>query len=98
MKYIKYLIAALAAVLTISCGKETPQQQEETPKQSFDIQIQDLHSSYCKVSVTPDDKNTPYFLGVTTEAYFNEFGSMDNLEETVTNFIETQIKIGRAHV
>lgn len=91
MKHIRYIIAVLSATLAFSCGKENPQQQEETPKQSFDIQIQDLHSSYCKVSVTPDDKNTPYFLGVTTEAYFNEFGSMDNLEETVTNFIETQI-------
>lgn len=91
MKNIRYIIAVLSATLAFSCGKENPQQQEETPKQSFDIQIQDLHSSYCKVSVTPDDKNTPYFLGVTTEAYFNEFGSMDNLEETVTNFIETQI-------
>lgn len=91
MKHIRYIIAVLAAALALSCGKENPQQEEETPKQSFDIQIQDLHSSYCKVSVTPEDKNTPYFLGVTTEAYFNEFGSMDNLEETVTNFIETQI-------
>mgnify|MGYP007130614268 CR=1 FL=1 len=91
MKHIRYIIAVLAATLALSCGKENPQQEEETPKQSFDIQIQDLHSSYCKVSVTPEDKNTPYFLGVTTEAYFNEFGSMDNLEETVTNFIETQI-------
>lgn len=91
MKHIRYIIAVLSATLAFSCGKENPQQQQEAPKQSFDIQIQDLHSSYCKVSVTPDDKNTPYFLGVTTEAYFNEFGSMDNLEETVTNFIETQI-------
>ena len=91
MRSIRYIIAALAATLALSCGKENPQQEEETPRQSFDIQIQDLHSSYCKVSVTPEDKNTPYFLGVTTEAYFNEFGSMENLEETVTNFIETQI-------
>ena len=91
MRFIKYVIAVFSAALALSCGKENPQQEEETPKQSFDIQILDLHSSYCKVSVTPEDKNTPYFLGVTTEAYFNEFGSMDNLEETVTNFIETQI-------
>ena len=91
-KTLRYIAAMLAAVLALACGKETPEDNKtEDGNKDIKIEIHDLHSSYCKVTVTPDDKETPYFLGVTTEAYFSEFGSMDNLVETVTNFIETQI-------
>lgn len=92
-KIIRYMAAALAATLALACGKEDPEDTEtpDTGKKDIKIEIHDLHSSYCKVTVTPEDKETPYFLGVATEAYFSEFGSMENLNETVTNFIETQI-------
>lgn len=88
-RVLMYMAAAIAAVLSVSCD---PQEKPvEVEKEPFAIEIHDLHSSYCKVTVTPEDTETPYFLGVSTEEYFKEFGSLDNLEEAVTNFIETQL-------
>lgn len=83
------MAAAAAAVLSIGCEPQV--KPVEVEKDPFTIEIHDLHSSYCKVTVTPEDTEAPYFLGVSTEEYFKEFGSLDNLKETVTNFIETQL-------
>ena len=83
------MATALAAVLSVGCN---PQEKPiEEVKDPFTIEIHDLHSSYCKVTVTPQDSETPYFLGVSTEEYFKEFGSTENMTEAVTNFIETQL-------
>lgn len=88
-KILKYMAAAVAAVLSVGCN---PQEKPiEEVKDPFTIEIHDLHSSYCKVTVTPQDSETPYFLGVSTEEYFEEFGSTENMTEAVTNFIETQL-------
>lgn len=93
MKKILRLIAAMAmAAFASACEPENQEGTENTDDTVlFNIEVQNLHSSYCSVKVTPEDMQKPYFLGVTTKAYFGEFGSMDNLEETVTNFIETEI-------
>lgn len=87
-KVIRYAAAFIAAVISLGCGQEKPVKIE---KDLFNIEIHDLHSSYCKVTITPEDTDTPYFLGVSTLEYLTEFGTLDNLEETVTNFIETQL-------
>ena len=88
-KISAYMSAVLAAVLSMGCDpQEKPVEIEKDP---FTIEIHDLHSSYCKVTVTPEDSDAPYFLGVSTEDYFKEFGSLDNMSEAVTNFIETQL-------
>ena len=67
-KIFAYMSAALAAVLSMGCDpQEKPVDIEKEP---LTIEIHDLHSSYCKVTVTPEDSDTPYFLGVSTEVYF----------------------------
>lgn len=88
-KIFAYISAVLAAVMSMGC--EPQEKPVEIEKEPFTIEIHDLHSSYCKVTVTPEDPDTPYFLGVSTEDYFKEFGSLDNMSEAVTNFIETQL-------
>ena len=91
MKIFRYLAAVIAAISAIACGQVEPEKTDE--KKGFEIEIHDLHSSYCQVKVTPENPSAPYFLGVATEAYFAEFGSMDESElgTTVANFIETQM-------
>lgn len=94
-KILRYLAAMTVTALALACEPENTTNQEENENNGstdlFTIEILDLHSSYCSVKVTPKDLEKQYFLGVTTKAYFGEFGSEDDLEGTVTNFIETEI-------
>ena len=88
-KIFIYMSALLAAVLSMGCDQqEKPVDVEDDP---FTIEIHGLHSSYCQVTVTPNDNETPYFLGVSTVDYFKEFALAGNLADAVTNFIETQL-------
>ena len=88
-KIFIYMSAVLAAVLSMGCDQqEKPVEVEDDP---FTIEIHGLHSSYCQVTVTPNDNETPYFLGVSTVDYFKEFALAGNLADAVTNFIETQL-------
>ena len=91
MKIFRYVLAAVAAMLAAACGQEEPEKTAE--EKGFKIEINDLHSSYCQVKVTPDDPAAQYFLGVATEEYFAEFGPADeaSIKATAANFIETQI-------
>lgn len=89
MKILRYLAAAIAAIIAAACSQDEPEKTKE--EKGFTIEVHDLHSSYCQVKVTPDDPVTPYFLGVATKEYFAEFGSEDDLKTTVGNFIETQM-------
>lgn len=89
MKFFRYVFAAIAAMLALACNHEEP--EKTTEEKGFKIEINDLHSSYCQVKVTPENPSAPYFLGVATEEYFAEFGPMEDLTGTVTNFIETQM-------
>ena len=87
----------LAAVLLTACTEKNP--DVETPGgdvpdvsgSGFKIEVLDLHSSHCKVKVTPEDLNSQYFCGVSTEDYLKTFGSFDDMQATATNFIETTI-------
>lgn len=91
MKIFRYVFAAVAAMLAAACGQEEP--EKTTEEKGFKIEINDLHSSYCQVKVTPEDPAAQYFLGVATEEYFAEFGPADeaSIKATAANFIETQI-------
>ena len=91
MKIFRYVLAAVAAMLTAACGQEEP--EKTTEEKGFKIEINDLHSSYCQVKVTPEDPAAQYFLGVATEEYFADFGPADeaSIKATAANFIETQI-------
>lgn len=91
MKIFRYVLAAVAAMLAAACGQEEP--EKTTEDKGFKIEINDLHSSYCQVKVTPEDPAAQYFLGVATEEYFAEFGPADeaSIKATAANFIETQI-------
>lgn len=91
MKIFRYLAAVIAAIAVAACGQVEPEKTDK--EKGFEIEIHDLHSSYCQVKVTPENPSAPYFLGVATETYFAEFGSMDESElgTTVANFIETQM-------
>lgn len=75
-----------SAFVCLACGEDSPQQEK-----GFDIEVYDLHSSHCKVKVTPTDLESPYFCGVATEVYLSTFGPLDDMKTTATNFIETMI-------
>lgn len=92
MKTFRYLLALMAMMAAAACGQEE-EPQKTTEDKGFEIEIIDLHSSYCQVKVTPEDPSAQYFLGVATEEHFAEFGPMDagSIGATVTNFIETQM-------
>ena len=50
MKFLRYLLAAMAVMAAAACGQEeTP--HKTTEDKGFDIEINDLHSSYCQVKV-----------------------------------------------
>ncbi len=87
MKKILFFVAA--AFLCLACGK-TP--TDDQPDYGMKIEVLDLHSSHCKVRVTPNDPDMYYFLGVSLEKHFLEtYGSTDDMKAAVGNFIETQI-------
>ena len=97
MKNFRYFMVMLAAVLLAACTEKNP--DVETPGgdvpdvsgNGFKIEVLDLHSSHCKVKVTPEDLNSQYFCGVATEDCLKTFGSFDDMQTTATNFIETTI-------
>ena len=65
------------------------QQLSEGP---FLIGISDLHASYCKVKVTPDSKDKPYYCGVVTEDYLTVYGDLDDLSNTVRYYLNSVFK------
>lgn len=89
-KFIYRIIIWSMALLCFGCAEKTPDDTGTPESYGFDIEIYDLHSSHCKVKVTPENMDEYYFLGVATEEYLSGFGSLDNMEETAVNFIETQ--------
>lgn len=92
MKNLKVYFAVIAAVLSgAACDEATPVEEDNTGSDGFKIEIFDMHSSHCKVKVTPDDPDTPYFCGVATAEYLSTFGPLDDMTVTATNFIETTI-------
>ena len=91
MRKILYAWAALAAFLCATACTSGTQEGPETTGEGFKIEILDLHSSHCKVKVTPDNLTDGYFLGVATEEYFSTFGSVEDMGAAVSNFIETEI-------
>jgi len=84
----------LAALIAPSCEEKNPETGNgngQLSKGGFKIEVSDMHSSYCKIKVTPDDMQKQYFCGVATEDYLKTFGPLDNMMLTATNFIETTI-------
>lgn len=92
-RILLYLASALAILMNLSCNKDIPEEdvKKDESEGGFKIEIIDLHASRCKVRVTPDDLEKSYFLGVATEEYLSTFGSLDDMQTTATNFIETTI-------
>lgn len=86
-RIMTYLMLIVGIIVTGSCNdtKDTP------VKKIFEIEITDMHSSYCSVKVTPEDRTKPYFCGVATKVYLATFGSLEDMQTTATNFIETMI-------
>ncbi len=85
----KILIFISSVLFCLACDK-TP--KDDQPDYGLKIEVLDLHSSHCKVRVTPDDPDLYYFLGVSLEDHFIEnYGSTDDMKKAAGNFIETQI-------
>ncbi len=86
----KILILLTAVVFCLACNK-TPNSDDQ-PDYGMKLEVFDLHSSHCKVRVTPNDPDMYYFLGASLEDHFKEnYGSLDDMKTAVGNFIETQI-------
>ena len=92
MKNIRYYLLALAAMVFVACDGKLPGDDVPPPaKDLFEIEVFDIHSSHCKVKVTPADPQWQYFCGVATEDYLKTFGDLDDMQTVATNFIETMI-------
>ena len=93
MKRIRvFFVILVAAFVALACE---PQKDPVKVDGKFEIEVFDLHSSHCKVKVTPENMDEYYFLGVATEEYLSGFGSLDNMEETAANFIASLIPLAR---
>ena len=92
-KIVKFASILMTVLACFSCKDTDPIEPDvpEVPDEEFKIEIYDLHSSYCKVRVTPSDPQKSYFCGVATESYLETFGSLDDMLTTAANFIETEI-------
>ena len=90
-KILNILLIISAALTTLACQDDSTEEIIPEKKSGFNIEIIDLHSSHCKVKVTPDNPADSYFLGVATEEYFSTFGSIEDIETAVSNYIETEI-------
>lgn len=91
-KFFLYIILCAAALFIPACEEKPepgPEPEEPSVEAVFNIEILDLHSSRCKVKVTPVNMTESYFCGVATEEYLESFGPLDDLEYTVGNFIES---------
>ena len=80
--------------MTISCNKDESSNggnNKPSAEQIFNIEVYDIHSSHCKVKVTPKDLTSPYFLGVATEDYLLTFGDLEDMATTASEFIATMI-------
>lgn len=92
MRRLIYMLTAVAvSFCALACTDDTPEEEVQETGYGFEIEILDLHSSHCKVKVTPDNLDEAYFLGVATEEYFSTFGSIEDMETAVSNYIETEI-------
>ena len=92
MKNVKIYLLALVAILFAACGENLPGDDVTPPDEDlFKIEISDMHSSHCKVKVTPGDLHRQYFCGVVTEDYLKTFGSLSDMHGVATNFIETTL-------
>lgn len=58
----------------------------------FEIEVSDIHASYCKVKVTPDSKDNPYYCGVVTEDYLTVYGDLEDLSNTVGYYLDGVLK------
>ena len=86
-----YMLLIAALFVGVACEETKPDVEQPQDKGGFKIEIFDLHSSHCKVKVTPEDLTSQYFCGVATETYLSTFGPLDDMTVTATNFIETVI-------
>ena len=92
MKNIKCYFLALVALVLAACDGKLPGEDVPPPTNDlFQIEILDMHSSHCKVRVTPADPEWQYFCGVATEEYLKTFGDLDDMQTVAANFIETMI-------
>lgn len=99
-KILSCFAAAAAMFLAISCDDKNntdptlPPEDDNTGtthEGPFSIEITDLHSSSCKITVTPESETEPYFCGVATKQYLETFGSLDNMKATVSAYIQDYI-------
>lgn len=92
MKNIRFYLLTLVAMVFVACDGKQPGEDVPPPaKDFFEIEILDVHSSHCKVRVTPADSEWQYFCGVATEDYLKTFGDLGDMQTVATNFIETVI-------
>ena len=91
MKNLRYIIFLFAVMVMAACDQKDPHVEQDTSGNGFKIEVLDMHSSHCRVKVTPDDVNSQYFCGVATEDYLKTFGNLDDMHTVATNFIETMI-------
>jgi len=92
MKHMrKYILLLAMALSCVACDDPRPDDGPVEDEAGFRIEISDMHSSHCKVKVTPDDLEKQYFCGVATESYLSTFGPLDDMLQVATNFIETTI-------
>lgn len=89
---------ALAALFTIvACDNDEPTtntngvKYEQLSEGPFSIEISNLHSSYCSVTVTPDNDAEYVWYSAVTERYLKEYGSLDDLHGTIAKFINQTI-------
>ena len=62
MKNIRFYLLALVAMVFVACDGKLPGEDVPPPTNDhFEIEILDMHSSHCKVRVTPADSEWQYF-------------------------------------
>ncbi len=96
-KILNFLLVAGIILGFVSCEKEDSSKQnpsvkyEQLSEGPFTIELSNMHSSYCSVKVTPDNSDEYVWYSAVTERYLSEFGSLDDLNTTVANFINQTI-------
>ncbi len=103
-KLFQLTLVVLSFIVLSACqngGDEpvTPQTPQPKPAETeqksdgpFEIEILDLHSSYCTVHVVPDAPSEHYiWYGVTTEEFFLEYGSYEDVKSSVDEYVKAVI-------
>lgn len=92
MKGFRLFMMLLASLFMLAaCDDKNKVEPPVEEQDGFEIEILEMHSSHCKIKVTPENLNKQYFCGVATEVYLSTFGPLDDMQTTATNFIETMI-------